>query len=183
MTGASDEQGVFGLCAPGAPASRPGASLGGSRQIAVEAVEGIKAGLTEAEQLGLLDLAGKPMTATQAEAERRGRGRPLGASNHSSRELRRFLGAVGADPLMQTVEWLRLSPEELARRLGCSIAQAFRPSGADARRLARSSMLVLRRWMTTARRFRSWCSTWAGNPMRVRARAMARCDGARWPDH
>lgn len=117
--------GVFGQCAPAAVAERPGACLGGSRQIAAEAVAAITGALAEPEQLGLLEPAGRRMSVKAAAEERRGRGRPKGAANHSSRELRRFLGAVGADPLMGTVEWLRLSPEELAARLGCNVAEAF----------------------------------------------------------
>lgn len=59
-----------------------------------------------------------------AERERSG-GRPKGAIGRTTRELRAFLGAQGADPLMAMARWAQLSPEELAQRIGCTKLEAF----------------------------------------------------------
>lgn len=61
---------------------------------------------------------------TVAVAERRA-GRPKGAVNKGTRELRDYLGARGFDAVLEQVRWAFLSPEELAARLGCTREAAF----------------------------------------------------------
>jgi len=60
-----------------------------------------------------------------AERDRRGPGRPPGARNRSTRELRTYLLSRGADPLEQSVRWLMHTPESLARELNCTQLEAF----------------------------------------------------------
>lgn len=58
-------------------------------------------------------------------AEEKRRGRPKGAENLSSRQLREMIARAGGHPLIQMARWAAMTPEELATRLGCSVAQAF----------------------------------------------------------
>lgn len=60
------------------------------------------------------------------EAERqRKAGRPKGAVNRSTRELKEFILKTGTVPQLWMVRWLNLEPEQLAQRLRCSIEKAF----------------------------------------------------------
>jgi len=58
-------------------------------------------------------------------ADERKRGRPKGAENLSSRQLREMLVRAGGHPLIHLARWATLTPEELAKRLGCSVVEAF----------------------------------------------------------
>lgn len=63
----------------------------------------------------------------EGEAERtRGPGRPKGAENRSTRELRAWIMRETILPQQQMARWGSMEPEELAARLGCSKVEAFR---------------------------------------------------------
>jgi hypothetical protein len=84
------------------------------------------------EQLDLLSLpAGHAVSRFDAKAveqvaerERAG-GRPKGAKNLVTRELREMMLRSGTNPLLAMMRWGSLSPEELANRLGIKPAEAF----------------------------------------------------------
>lgn len=62
----------------------------------------------------------------EAEAERqRKAGRPKGAQNRSTRELKEFLLKTGVVPQTFMHKWLNIEPEQLAKRLGCTVFEAF----------------------------------------------------------
>lgn len=96
-------------------------------------VRGALAELAEAaageggEQLGLLPL-GEPVNAerrAEVAARERKAGRPPGATNLATRDLRKALHAMGFDGVWQMARWGSLTPEELAARLGCTRLEAF----------------------------------------------------------
>lgn len=62
-----------------------------------------------------------------AEVERTAKaGRPPGAQNLSTRELRAWVvRLLGGTPQERLARWCMLEPEELARKLGCSVVEAF----------------------------------------------------------
>lgn len=74
-----------------------------------------------AERIGTFDPEAIAANAT----EERKRGRPKGAENLSSRQLREMLIRAGGHPLIHLARWATMTPEELATRLGCSVADAF----------------------------------------------------------
>ena len=57
--------------------------------------------------------------------EERKRGRPKGAENLSSRQLREMLIRAGGHPLIHLARWAAMTPEEMANRLGCKVTEAF----------------------------------------------------------
>jgi hypothetical protein len=57
---------------------------------------------------------------------RRSRGRPPGAVNKSTAELRNYLLARGVNPLQRIMEWSLHDPDTLAIELGCTRLEAFR---------------------------------------------------------
>lgn len=63
--------------------------------------------------------------AAEDSENRRRAGRPPGSKNRSNVEMRRWLLTHGVNPHKWLNDWLMLSPEELAKRLGCSIKDAF----------------------------------------------------------
>lgn len=64
--------------------------------------------------------------AIEAEGERRRKaGRPPGAQNRSTVELRKFILAGGVLPQKWMMDWLLMEPEQLAARLGCTLVEAF----------------------------------------------------------
>jgi len=58
------------------------------------------------------------------EVERR-RGRPPGAVNVQSRQLRAMIEGTCGNPLLQMARWAALTPEEIAHRLGITTVEAF----------------------------------------------------------
>lgn len=85
---------------------------------------------SEGEQLGLFSLPtrfeGAAGDEQRARAERaRGPGRPPGAQNRATTDMRRLLRARGFDPLAWKVRWAQHSPESLAKELHCTQAEAF----------------------------------------------------------
>jgi hypothetical protein len=53
-------------------------------------------------------------------------GRPRGAQNLSTRELKDWIvRLLGGTPQERLARWAMLEPEELARRLGCTVTEAF----------------------------------------------------------
>jgi len=69
---------------------------------------------TEAESAAIL-----------ANAMPRGRGRPLGAGNLATREVKRALVKLFGDPLLESARWLLHTPHTMARELSCSPLEAF----------------------------------------------------------
>ncbi len=84
-----------------------------------------------AEQLDFLAPVAERISSIDPEAiaanaaDERKRGRPKGAENLSSRQLREMLVRAGGHPLIHLARWATLTPEELAKRLGCSVVEAF----------------------------------------------------------
>jgi hypothetical protein len=63
----------------------------------------------------------------QAESEAaRAAGRPPGAQNLTTREFRTWLMARGVSPLVSLMQWAMMSPQAIARELGCKPIDAFR---------------------------------------------------------
>lgn len=56
----------------------------------------------------------------------RGGGRPAGRQNNATQELRRYLLARGADPLVEMMRWSLHTPATLAGELGCTMLEAHR---------------------------------------------------------
>lgn len=114
MSSASVGKGVFAERAPAALAAHVG---------------------TEAEQLDLLPVIARSVSPhDQAglaqlvadEQERRKAGRPKGATNVSSRQLKAMIEQVlGGNPLLWRARWLALEPEEMALRLGITKDEAW----------------------------------------------------------
>ena len=71
-----------------------------------------------------LDRADADAIAANATEERK-RGRPKGAENLSSRQLREMLIRAGGHPLIHLARWATMTPEEMARRLDCKVVEAF----------------------------------------------------------
>jgi hypothetical protein len=63
--------------------------------------------------------------AAQELRARRGRGRPPGAQNRMTSDMRDFLRARGFDPMLWKVGWAQHTPESLAKELNCTTAEAF----------------------------------------------------------
>lgn len=104
-----------------------------------------------AEAQATADLFGRPAVPTvraalplpqAAEDEaRRRRGRPPGAQNVSTVQWRKYLFGPGrAMPQKFLGDWLLVSPEELAQRLGCTVLEAFDRQRAIAAELAPYAM-------------------------------------------
>lgn len=88
-----------------------------------------------AEQLDLLAVSQRPAAELlrfdqgklAAEAERTAKaGRPKGAQNLATRELKDWIvRLLGGTPQERMARWAMLEPEELAKRLSCSVSDAF----------------------------------------------------------
>ena len=120
------------------------ASLNGAAAVVRDALGSLRVDDMQPEQLALLGEAALPAgrrieqrdIARAAAAERRA-GRPPGATNLATRELRRALHASGLDAVWEMARWARLTPEELAERLGCTRLEAFDRLQALRREVAR----------------------------------------------
>lgn len=55
----------------------------------------------------------------------RGAGRPKGAQNLATRQVREYIRAVFGDPMEESARWLLHTPETLASELGCTLVEAF----------------------------------------------------------
>lgn len=86
------------------------------------------------QQLDLLAEAQRPIgerlwtrEAVAEEVERvRKAGRPKGAQNLATRELREWIvHLLGGTPQERMARWAQMEPEEMARRLGCSVLDAW----------------------------------------------------------
>jgi hypothetical protein len=53
------------------------------------------------------------------------RGRPRGAQNIATREVRELIRHLFGDPLLEMARWTLHTPETLARELGCTLVEAF----------------------------------------------------------
>jgi hypothetical protein len=79
-----------------------------------------------AQQLSLLGSSGAESDEAVAEVvERRGRGRPAGAVNRATRDLRAFVTAQYRHPLVTLARIQAQDPVELAKSLGCKPAEAL----------------------------------------------------------
>jgi len=84
-----------------------------------------------AEQLDFLAPVAERISSIDPEAiaanaaDERKRGRPKGAENLSSRQLREMLVRAGGHPLIHLARWATMTPEEMARRLDCKVVEAF----------------------------------------------------------
>lgn len=91
----------------------------------------------QAEQLDLLADGQRPAghslrwdgPALAAEIERTAKakaGRPKGAQNLATKELKAWIvQLLGGTPQERLARWTMLEPEELAKRLGCTVQEAF----------------------------------------------------------
>lgn len=112
------------------------AETDGATGAVAAALSEAKAGMpAPAEQLDLLAATQRPSGdrlswdagAVAAEVKRTGKaGRPAGAQNLSTRELKAWIvQLLGGTPQERMARWVMLEPEELGKRLGCSVADAF----------------------------------------------------------
>lgn len=96
------------------------------------ALTGLAAAIAEArgaaEQLELLPsrtVAGT-FEGDRVRTSVRRRGRPSGAQNVATRDMKEFCRRVfGLDPMLEGFRWLQHSPESLAIELGCTKLEAF----------------------------------------------------------
>lgn len=102
-----------------------------SGRAAVEAVSELADGASAAEQLELLAPSSFPPGDARAERVRSAvsvhrRGRPPGAANLATRDVKDFCRKVFAfDPMVEGFRWAQHTPETLALELGCSKLEAF----------------------------------------------------------
>lgn len=112
----------------GLAVSAPGAK-GAVGSALAEAIDAARA--ADAEQLDLIGMPDAIVGADRAASLRVSaaagrRGRPPGAANLATRELKDFIRKVfNYDPLLEGVRWLQHSPESLAAALGCTRLEAF----------------------------------------------------------
>lgn len=97
-----------------------------------EALKGASTGIArelargDDEQLPLFELPCADPRGKVAEAIGRGGGRPKGAQNLATREVREYLvKRMGGTPQEHLARWFVLGPEGLAEALGCKKAEAF----------------------------------------------------------
>lgn len=82
----------------------------------------------DAEQLAFLPMGsslpevGDRVRASVAAARR---GRPPGAQNLATRQMKELCRRLFGDPLLEMMRWAQHTPESLALELGCSKAEAF----------------------------------------------------------
>lgn len=84
----------------------------------------------EGEQLGffappIADEAKRNRIVAEAEARERKAGRPKGAQNLSTRQLREYVLSHGKNPAIWKISWLTMTVEQLAEYLGCKRLEAF----------------------------------------------------------
>jgi hypothetical protein len=99
-----------------------------ARRLAGEIAE--EKAAAEGEQLGFFappipDEAKRREILAQAEERERKAGRPKGALNVSTRQLREYVLAHGKNPVIWKISWLTMTVEQLADYLGCKKAEAF----------------------------------------------------------
>ena len=84
----------------------------------------------EGEQLGffappIADEAKRNQIVAEAEARERQAGRPKGAKNINTRQLREYVLSHGKNPVIWKISWLTMTVEQLAEYLGCKKVEAF----------------------------------------------------------
>lgn len=89
------------------------------------------AAVPAAEQLGMfgelppgLD-PGNSFHTTAIANMKRDRGRPEGAQNRVTKDVKTLINRLLGDPLLEQANWARHTPESLARVLGCTKLEAF----------------------------------------------------------
>lgn len=60
-----------------------------------------------------------------ADQRARGAGRPPGAQNLATRDVKAFVRKLFGDPMIDSARWLMHTPQTMAKELGCTIAEAF----------------------------------------------------------
>jgi hypothetical protein len=117
-----------------------------SRSGSSEALRGVLAGAAaaiaggdqaadpEPELLGLLPPSRNPVGHSEREkvAEQvlaagraRGAGRPPGAQNLATRDVKEYVRRLFGDPMVESARWLMHTPQSLAIELNCTLAEAF----------------------------------------------------------
>jgi hypothetical protein len=108
----------------------------GQAGVVAEAVSGVGAEIASAraaadgEIVDLFPLPGcergvNDGAARERAIDARKRGRPPGAANKSTKDLREYLLRRGVNPLQAMMEWALHTPESLAAELGCTRLEAF----------------------------------------------------------
>jgi hypothetical protein len=104
----------------------------GRAGVVAEAVKGAVGEIARAgsggEQLEAFELPTRfvdERAAQQAERTRRP-GRPPGATNVATRQMREYLLKRGVNPLEQLMRWAVHTPESLSKELDCTLVEAFR---------------------------------------------------------
>jgi hypothetical protein len=90
-------------------------------------VEQLQAAGDQLELIGLpANLSDEAATRARESARARGRGRPPGATNKATDDVKAFCRRVfGFDPLIEGFRWAQHSPESLAIALNCTRLEAF----------------------------------------------------------
>lgn len=112
------------------------AALGDAMVAASAELAGAKA-VADGEQMPLFDIptrfsgvrvdpADDRGARVERAAEMHRKGRPPGAVNKSTADLRKWLLARGVNPLQQMMRWSMHTPESLAAEFGCTQLEAFR---------------------------------------------------------
>lgn len=103
----------------------------GRRAVIGGAVAGVRAALAQPaeEQLALGDLLPTRFEGTDAAEQvarvERGRGRPAGAQNKATKEVKAYIQRVLGDPMVEMARWAMHTPQSLAKELGCTTLEAF----------------------------------------------------------
>jgi len=108
----------------------------GARGVVADAISGAAAGIAEAEksaageQLPMFEVPTRHTGARAAELQRaiehkRERGRPPGATNKATAQMREYLLGRGINPLQAMMQWALHTPTSLAAELGCTRLEAF----------------------------------------------------------
>lgn len=86
----------------------------------------------DGEQLSLLDLVPSSRGSREQfaaeivdQAKPRGRGRPLGAENLATRQVKAMVARLFGDPLLESARWLLHTPRSMAQELGCTVLEAW----------------------------------------------------------
>ena len=100
----------------------------GRRKVVGDALASVREALDapDAEQLDLLPTRFEGDNAVEQRARVvRGRGRPAGAKNIATKEVKDFIRRVIGDPMIESARWMLHTPESMAKELGCTKLEAF----------------------------------------------------------
>jgi hypothetical protein len=99
-----------------------------ARRLAGEIAE--EKAVADGEQLGffappITDEAKRNRIVAEATEREKKAGRPKGATNLSTRQLREYVLSHGKNPVIWKISWLTMTIEQLAEELGCKKVEAF----------------------------------------------------------